>query len=214
VACAGQQWLHRRPSPVPQAQKAGASASQREAGVIGAPPQHTFFKESSDYARSECPGLRAQVSAKHGAHRRFEGAIAGVTRRAVLRPAPRWRSGNYPALLLRIDSPAARWATARRIHAPAVLAPSAKGLSAWWPDFRQYFRLGGVYRGRGGRVRSGQLPGTITGSNRVILRGTTSRGCWSGSDPFGNRSKSGPTTKILSPGSRPHRGGAPAAPRR
>ncbi|MCT0202634.1 signal peptide peptidase SppA [Synechococcus sp. CS-602] len=98
----------------------------------------------------------------------IEGAIAGGTRERVLKALRKVEEREYPALLLRIDSPGGTVGDSQEIHA-AVLRLREKGCRVV-ASFGNISASGGVYLG----VAAEKIvanPGTITGSIGVILRG-------------------------------------------
>lgn len=97
-----------------------------------------------------------------------EGAISGSTRKRVLKALRDVERREFPALLLRIDSPGGTVGDSQEIHA-ALLRLRDKGCKVV-ASFGNISASGGVYIG----VAADQIvanPGTITGSIGVILRG-------------------------------------------
>ena len=98
----------------------------------------------------------------------IEGAITGSTRRRVLKALKEVQEREFPALLLRIDSPGGTVGDSQEIHA-ALLRLREKGCHVV-ASFGNISASGGVYVGvAADRIVSN--PGTITGSIGVILRG-------------------------------------------
>ncbi len=98
----------------------------------------------------------------------IEGPIAGPTRERVLKALREVEEREFPALLLRVDSPGGTVGDSQEIHA-AILRLRAKGCRVV-ASFGNISASGGVYVG----VAAEQIvanPGTITGSIGVILRG-------------------------------------------
>ncbi len=98
----------------------------------------------------------------------IEGAIASPTRKRVLKALREVEQREFPALLLRIDSPGGTVGDSQEIHA-ALLRLRDKGCHVV-ASFGNISASGGVYVG----VAAGKIvsnPGTITGSIGVILRG-------------------------------------------
>ena len=97
-----------------------------------------------------------------------EGPITGSTRRRVLKALKEVGEREFPALLLRIDSPGGTVGDSQEIHA-ALLRLRAKGCRVV-ASFGNISASGGVYIGVGAESIVAN-PGTITGSIGVILRG-------------------------------------------
>ncbi|MFM7086814.1 MAG: signal peptide peptidase SppA [Cyanobium sp.] len=98
----------------------------------------------------------------------IEGAIAGGTRSRVVKALEQVRERQFPALLLRIDSPGGTVGDSQEIHA-AILRLRESGCRVV-ASFGNISASGGVYVG----VAAEKIvanPGTITGSIGVILRG-------------------------------------------
>ena len=98
----------------------------------------------------------------------IEGPINGATRKLVLKALRQVEEREYPALLLRIDSPGGTVGDSQEIHA-ALLRLREKGCHVI-ASFGNISASGGVYIG----VAAEKIianPGTITGSIGVILRG-------------------------------------------
>jgi len=98
----------------------------------------------------------------------IEGPIAGPTRTRVLKALREVEQREFPALLLRIDSPGGTVGDSQEIHA-AILRLRAKGCRVV-ASFGNISASGGVYVG----VAAEKIvanPGSITGSIGVILRG-------------------------------------------
>ena len=98
----------------------------------------------------------------------IEGAIASGTRKRVLKALREVEQREFPALLLRIDSPGGTVGDSQEIHA-ALLRLREKGCHVV-ASFGNISASGGVYIG----VAAEKIvsnPGCITGSIGVILRG-------------------------------------------
>jgi protease-4 len=98
----------------------------------------------------------------------IEGPIAGPTRTRVLKALRDVEQREFPALMLRIDSPGGTVGDSQEIHA-AILRLRAKGCRVV-ASFGNISASGGVYVG----VAAEKIvanPGSITGSIGVILRG-------------------------------------------
>ena len=98
----------------------------------------------------------------------IEGAIASDTRKRVLKALREVEKREFPALLLRIDSPGGTVGDSQEIHA-ALLRLREKGCHVV-ASFGNISASGGVYIG----VAAEKIvsnPGAITGSIGVILRG-------------------------------------------
>ena len=98
----------------------------------------------------------------------IEGAIAAPTRKRVLKALREVEKREFPALLLRIDSPGGTVGDSQEIHA-ALMRLRDKGCHVV-ASFGNISASGGVYIG----VAAEKIvsnPGTITGSIGVILRG-------------------------------------------
>ena len=98
----------------------------------------------------------------------IEGAIASGTRKRVLKALREVEKREFPALLLRIDSPGGTVGDSQEIHA-ALLRLREKGCHVV-ASFGNISASGGVYIG----VAAEKIvsnPGCITGSIGVILRG-------------------------------------------
>ena len=98
----------------------------------------------------------------------IEGAITGSTRRRVLKALKEVQEREFPALLLRIDSPGGTVGDSQEIHA-ALLRLREKGCHVV-ASFGNISASGGVYVGVAAETIVSN-PGTITGSIGVILRG-------------------------------------------
>jgi protease IV len=95
------------------------------------------------------------------------GAIAGDTRKRVLKALDTVKEKKFPALLLRIDSPGGTVGDSQEIYeALKRLQEKTKVLAS----FGNISASGGVYIGMGAEHIMAN-PGTITGSIGVILRG-------------------------------------------
>ena len=97
-----------------------------------------------------------------------EGPITGSTRQRVLKALRDVEEREFPALLLRIDSPGGTVGDSQEIHA-ALLRLRAKGCRVV-ASFGNISASGGVYIGVAAESIVAN-PGTITGSIGVILRG-------------------------------------------
>ena len=98
----------------------------------------------------------------------IDGAISGGTRKLVLKALKQVETREFPALLLRIDSPGGTVGDSQEIHS-ALLRLRKKGCQVV-ASFGNISASGGVYVG----VAADKIvanPGTITGSIGVILRG-------------------------------------------
>ncbi|MBF2036599.1 MAG: signal peptide peptidase SppA [Leptolyngbyaceae cyanobacterium T60_A2020_046] len=95
------------------------------------------------------------------------GAIAGGTRKQVLEALEVVEDRKYPALLLRIDSPGGTVGDSQEIYAALQRLRDKIPIVA---SFGNISASGGVYIGMGAQHIMA-LPGTITGSIGVILRG-------------------------------------------
>ncbi len=96
------------------------------------------------------------------------GAISGATRERVLKALRQVEEREFPALLLRIDSPGGTVGDSQEIHS-ALVRLRSKGCKVV-ASFGNISASGGVYVG----VAADRIvanPGTITGSIGVILRG-------------------------------------------
>ncbi|MGC6483151.1 MAG: signal peptide peptidase SppA [Synechococcus sp.] len=98
----------------------------------------------------------------------IEGAIASGTRKRVLKALQEVEKREFPALLLRIDSPGGTVGDSQEIHA-ALLRLREKGCHVV-ASFGNISASGGVYIGVAAETIVSN-PGTITGSIGVILRG-------------------------------------------
>ena len=107
-------------------------------------------------------------SRKRMARINIEGPISGSTRKLVLKALKQVEEREFPALLLRIDSPGGTVGDSQEIHS-ALLRLREKGCHVV-ASFGNISASGGVYVG----VAAEKIvanPGTITGSIGVILRG-------------------------------------------
>ena len=95
------------------------------------------------------------------------GAIAGATRKRVLKALDRVKDKKYPALLLRIDSPGGTVGDSQEIYSALKRLGEKVKIVA---SFGNISASGGVYIGMGAEYIVAN-PGTITGSIGVILRG-------------------------------------------
>ena len=112
--------------------------------------------------------LWRRKSRRRIAHITIDGAISGATRERVLKAIKEVEEREFPALLLRIDSPGGTVGDSQEIHA-ALLRLREKGCHVV-ASFGNVSASGGVYVG----VAAEKIvanPGTITGSIGVILRG-------------------------------------------
>jgi protease IV len=98
----------------------------------------------------------------------IEGAIGASTRQRVLKALREVEKREFPALLLRIDSPGGTVGDSQEIHA-ALLRLRDKGCRVV-ASFGNISASGGVYVGVAAETIVSN-PGTITGSIGVILRG-------------------------------------------
>ena len=107
-------------------------------------------------------GLRKQI-----ARIEVKGAIAGATRKRVLENLKTVEEREFPALLLRIDSPGGTVGDSQEIYqALKRLGQKIKIIAS----YGNISASGGVYIGMGAQHIVAN-PGTITGSIGVILRG-------------------------------------------
>ena len=126
----------------------------------------------------------------------LEGPIAGGTRKRVLKALHEVERREFPALLLRIDSPGGTVGDSQEIHA-ALLRLREKGCRVV-ASFGNISASGGVYIG----VAAEKIvanPGTITGSIGVILRGNDLSRVFERIGIRFDTVKSGPFKDILSP---------------
>ena len=98
----------------------------------------------------------------------IEGPISGSTRKTVLKAIKQVEEREFPALLLRIDSPGGTVGDSQEIHS-ALLRLRGKGCHVV-ASFGNVSASGGVYVGVAAE-RIVANAGTITGSIGVILRG-------------------------------------------
>ena len=98
----------------------------------------------------------------------IEGPINGATRKLVLKAFSQVEEREFPALLLRIDSPGGTVGDSQEIHS-AILRLREKGCHVV-ASFGNISASGGVYIGVGAEKIVANA-GTITGSIGVILRG-------------------------------------------
>ena len=98
----------------------------------------------------------------------IEGPINAETRKNVLKALKQIEEREFPALLMRIDSPGGTVGDSQEIHA-ALLRLREKGCHVI-ASFGNISASGGVYIGVGAEKIVAN-PGTITGSIGVILRG-------------------------------------------
>tara|TARA_Y100001968_G_scaffold333944_1_gene401580 strand:+ start:19715 stop:20491 length:777 start_codon:yes stop_codon:yes gene_type:complete len=126
----------------------------------------------------------------------IEGPITGSTRRFVLKAIKQVEEREFPALLLRIDSPGGTVGDSQEIHR-ALLRLKDKGCIVV-ASFGNISASGGVYVG----VAADKIvsnPGTITGSIGVILRGNNLSNLLEKIGIQFETVKSGPFKDILSP---------------
>ncbi len=97
----------------------------------------------------------------------ISGAIAGETRKQVLKALKTVEEKKFPALLLRIDSPGGTVGDSQEIYEALKKLQSTVKIVA---SFGNISASGGVYIGMGAEYIVTN-PGTITGSIGVILRG-------------------------------------------
>ncbi len=97
------------------------------------------------------------------------GAIAGETRKQVLKAFKVVEEKKFPALLLRIDSPGGTVGDSQEIYAALKRLQEEKDVKVV-ASFGNISASGGVYIGVGAKQIVSN-PGTITGSIGVILRG-------------------------------------------
>lgn len=97
----------------------------------------------------------------------INGAIAGETRKQVLKALETVEEKKFPALLLRIDSPGGTVGDSQEIYESLKKLQSKVKIVA---SFGNISASGGVYIGMGAEYIVTN-PGTITGSIGVILRG-------------------------------------------
>lgn len=108
------------------------------------------------------PSTRKQI-----ARIEITGAIAGDTRKRVLKALDTIKEKKFPALLLRIDSPGGTVGDSQEIYeALKRLREKVKIIAS----FGNISASGGIYIGMGAEYIMAN-PGTITGSIGVILRG-------------------------------------------
>ena len=126
------------------------------------------------FLRSEGPQLRKMIwpwrrkSRRRMARIVVDGPITGSTRQRVLKALRDVEEREFPALLLRIDSPGGTVGDSQEIHA-ALLRLREKGCRVV-ASFGNISASGGVYIGVAAESIVAN-PGTITGSIGVILRG-------------------------------------------
>ncbi len=126
----------------------------------------------------------------------IEGPITGSTRKLVLKAIRQVEEREFPALLLRIDSPGGTVGDSQEIHA-ALLRIREKGCHVV-ASFGNVSASGGVYVG----VAADKIvanSGTITGSIGVILRGNNLSKLLERVGIRFETVKSGPYKDILSP---------------
>ena len=125
-----------------------------------------------------------------------EGPINGATRKRVLKALKEVADREFPALLLRIDSPGGTVGDSQEIHA-AILRLREKGCRVV-ASFGNISASGGVYIGVAAESIVSN-PGTITGSIGVILRGNDLSKVFEKIGIRFDTVKSGPFKDILSP---------------
>ena len=125
-----------------------------------------------------------------------EGPINGATRKRVLKALKEVADREFPALLLRIDSPGGTVGDSQEIHA-AILRLREKGCRVV-ASFGNISASGGVYIGVAAESVVSN-PGTITGSIGVILRGNDLSKVFEKIGIRFDTVKSGPYKDILSP---------------
>ena len=125
-----------------------------------------------------------------------EGPINGATRKRVLKALKEVADREFPALLLRIDSPGGTVGDSQEIHA-AILRLREKGCRVV-ASFGNISASGGVYIGVAAESIVSN-PGTITGSIGVILRGNDLSKVFERIGIRFDTVKSGPFKDILSP---------------
>lgn len=125
-----------------------------------------------------------------------EGPINGATRKRVLKALKEVADREFPALLLRIDSPGGTVGDSQEIHA-AILRLREKGCRVV-ASFGNISASGGVYIGVAAESIVSN-PGTITGSIGVILRGNDLSKVFEKIGIRFDTIKSGPYKDILSP---------------
>ncbi len=126
----------------------------------------------------------------------IEGPITGTTRKIVLKALKQVEEREFPALLLRIDSPGGTVGDSQEIHS-AVLRLREKGCRVV-ASFGNVSASGGIYLG----VAAEKIvanPGSITGSIGVILRGNNLSKLLERIGIQFETVKSGPYKDILSP---------------
>ncbi len=125
------------------------------------------------------------------------GAIDGATRKRVLKALKTVADKQYPALLLRIDSPGGTVGDSQEIHAALQRLRQDQGTKVV-ASFGNISASGGVYIGMGAdHIVSN--PGTITGSIGVILRGNNIERLLDRVGVSFKVVKSGPYKDILAP---------------
>lgn len=112
-------------------------------------------------------GLFKPKTTKQIARIEITGAIAGETRKRVLKSLKTVEEKKFPALLLRIDSPGGTVGDSQEIYEALKQLNNKIKIVA---SFGNISASGGVYIGMGAQYIVAN-PGTITGSIGVILRG-------------------------------------------
>ena len=126
----------------------------------------------------------------------MEGPIAGATRKRVLKALRQVEQQEFPALLLRIDSPGGTVGDSQEIH-QALMRLREKGCKVV-ASYGNISASGGVYVGSAAE-RVVANAGTITGSIGVILRGNNLEKLLERVGVRFETVKSGPYKDILSP---------------
>ncbi|MGB7443128.1 MAG: signal peptide peptidase SppA [Coleofasciculaceae cyanobacterium] len=132
-------------------------------------------------------------SRKQIARIEITGAIAGATRKRVLDALKIIEEKNFPALLLRIDSPGGTVGDSQEIYSALIRLREKVKIVA---SFGNISASGGVYIGMGAEHIVSN-PGTITGSIGVILRGNNLEGLLEKIGVSFKVIKSGPYKDIL-----------------
>ena len=126
----------------------------------------------------------------------MEGPIAGATRKRVLKALRQVEQQEFPALLLRIDSPGGTVGDSQEIH-QTLMRLREKGCKVV-ASYGNISASGGVYVGSAAE-RVVANAGTITGSIGVILRGNNLEKLLERVGVRFETVKSGPYKDILSP---------------
>ena len=139
----GKQWVPSPSSPFPKAQRAEPSAAR--GGSVA------WQRGKTAFLRSEGLQLRKMIwpwrrkSRRRMARIVVEGPINGATRKRVLKALKEVADREFPALLLRIDSPGGTVGDSQEIHA-AILRLREKGCRVV-ASFGNISASGGVYIG-------------------------------------------------------------------